>query len=186
MIKTLTSLTVALLVAGTAQASAVVDVNAQSDAIGTAGATATLGAGDTFEITASSLDLWRAGGGQLQSNANGLDGTIVAVAGDDSGFAPGTVIGRNWGSPTIGGATFSFGELVGQIDNGAYFAVGTDYKGSTATGGTLHLYFWDTFYGDNAGSIAATVTTVPEPASIALMLAGLGIIGGLSRRRAKH
>jgi len=33
--------------------------------------------------------------------------------------------------------------------------------------------------------VAATVTAVPEPASIALVLAGLGIIGGLSRRRAR-
>lgn len=185
MIKTLTFLTAALLVAGVAQA-AVVDVDAKAAAIGTAGATATLAAGDSFEITASSLDLWRAGAGQLFSNADGLNGTIVAVAGDDSGYAPGTVIGKNWGSPTIGGATFSFGQLVGQIDDGAYFAVGTDYKGTTATGGTLHLYFWDTFYGDNSGSIAATVTSVPEPASLALMLAGVGMIGGLALRRSRR
>ncbi len=186
MIKTLTSVAAALLLlAGTAHA-AVVTVDAQADAIGTAGATTTLTAGETFTITASPLDTWSAGADLRISNANGLTGPIFAQAGDDSGAAPGTQIGQDFGTFTSGSSTFAFGELVGSIDGGPYFAVGTNYEGSTATGGTLSLIYWDSYYGDNFGSIAATVTAVPEPGSLALVLAGLGIVGGLSRRRARN
>ena len=188
MIKTLTAAAVALALAGAAQASTVVNVDALSDAIGTPGATTTLTAGETFEITASPLDLWSAGADLRTSNANGLTGPIFAVAGDDSGKAPGTQIGQDFGTWTdsASGSSFAFGELVGSIDGGSYFAVGTHYTGTTPTGGTLSLIYWDSFYGDNSGSIAATVSAVPEPGSLALMLAGLGIVGGLARRRASR
>jgi hypothetical protein len=187
MIKTLTSAAAALLLAGAAHATTVV-VDAQADAIGSPGATTTLTPGETFEITASPLDLWSAGPALRISNANGLTGPIFAVAGDDSGQIPGTQIGQDFGMYTDGasGSSFAFGELVGSIDGGSYFAVGTHYDGTTATGGTLSLIYWDSYYGDNFGSIAATVTAVPEPGSLALMLAGLGVVGGLARRRANH
>jgi hypothetical protein len=185
MIKTLTSAATALLLAGAAHATTVV-VDAQADAIGTPGATTALTAGETFEITASPLDLWSAGADLRISNANGLTGPIFAVAGDDSGKTPGTQIGQDFGLYSAAGSSFAYGELVGSIDGGTYFAVGTDYTGTTATGGTLSLIYWDSYYGDNFGSIAATVTAVPEPGSLALMLAGLGIVGGLARRRARR
>ncbi len=34
-----------------------------------------------------------------------------------------------------------------------------------------------------AGPVAPTVSSVPEPSSIALLLAGLGVVGGIARRR---
>ena len=188
MIKTLTASAAALLLAGAAHASTVVPVDARTDAIGTAGATTTLSAGETFTITASPLDTWSAGADFRTSNANGLIGVIDAQAGDDSGVAPGLQIGQDFGGYTdpTSGSTFAFGELVGSIDGGAYFAVGTNYTGTTASGGTLSLIYWDSYYGDNSGSIAATVTAVPEPGSLALVLAGLGIVGGLARRRSRN
>ena len=186
MIKTLTSVAAALLLAGAAQAATVVNVDAQADAIGTAGATTTLTAGETFEITASSLDTWSAGADLRISDADGLTHKIFAQAGDDSGKAPGTQIGEDFGTFASGGSSFAYGELVGSIDGGPYFAVGTHYVGSTASGGTLSLIYWDSYYGDNFGSIAATVTAVPEPGSLALLLAGLGMVGGLARRRARN
>jgi len=35
------------------------------------------------------------------------------------------------------------------------------------------------------GQVTVTATTVPEPASVALLLGGLGIVGGIARRRAR-
>ena len=59
-----------------------------------------------------------------------------------------------------------------------YLALGTD---------TGHAGFQD--IGDEGWGIAdikVTANAVPEPASIALMLAGLGLVGGLARRRASR
>ena len=188
MIKTLSSIAAALLLAGTAHA-AVVDVDARADSYrsgaGTGALAATLSAGETFTITVAADDLWSAGGVPLWSNANGLSANLFATGSDDSGAAAGTQIGKNAGFLNTADGAFRYGELVGRIGNGQYFAVGTNYSGEAAVAGDLRLFYWDSYSGDNLGSVAATVTAVPEPASIALVLAGLGIIGGLSRRRAR-
>ena len=191
MIKTLTSVAAALLLAGAAHASTVVTVDALADSWNSGTGTGldtgiALTSGESFTVAVAADDLWSAGALPRWSNANGLTGPIFAVAGDDSGKAPGTQIGQDFGTFTSGSSTFAFGELVGSIDGGSYFAVGTHYTGTTATGGTLSLIYWDSYYGDNFGSIAATVTAVPEPGSLALVLAGLGIVGGLARRRASR
>lgn len=53
--------------------------------------------------------------------------------------------------------------------------------------GTLSLMYWDSFAGDNVGSVSVSVNengsgTVPEPDTLALLVAGL--VGlGLGRRR---
>ncbi len=180
MIKTLIS--AALLMAGAAQA-AVVTVNA-TDAIGGAGADGGfLNAGQSFTVIAADTDLWSAGALPRWSNANGLTGNLYATGTDESGAGAGTLIGQDFGMYTIGSQSFAYGELVGQIGNGAYFAIGTDYTAVAATAGELHLYYWDSAYGDNSGSI--NVSVVPEPGSVALLLAGIGMIGGLARRRAQ-
>ncbi len=188
MFKTLSTVAATLLLAGAAQAaSTVVDVSAHDDSWnGGHGAGldtgVTLQANQSFSVTASDLDLWSAGNPLRQSDANGLTGNIYAVAGDDSGAAPGTQIGESFGIYD----GFYFGELVGQIGSGTYFAVGTDFTGTANASGTLKLFYWDSNYADNSGAVAATVSTVPEPGSLALMLAGVGIIVGLARRRARH
>ena len=187
MIRTLTAAAVALALAGAAQASTVVDVNALTDAYGTAGAAAiSLTAGEAFTVTVNPDDLWSAGALPRWSNADGLTHDLYATGTDASGEPAGTLIGENWGTYTTSDGTFAFGELVGRIGTGAYFAVGTNYSGTAATAGTLSLFYWDSYTLDNSGSVAATVTAVPEPGSMALMLAGLGIVGGLARRRANR
>jgi hypothetical protein len=184
MIKTLTSVAAALLLAGAANAATVV-VDAKADSYNSGAGTGldtgiALGAGESFAVTVASTDLWSAGDLPRWSNANGLTGTLQATGSDKSGLPAGTVIGTDFGPF----GSFAYGELVGQIGNGAYFAVGTHFSGNANASGVLKLFYWDSFSDDNSGSVSARITAVPEPASMALLLAGLGTIGGLARRRA--
>ena len=186
MIKTLTSVAAALLLAGAANAATTVVVDAKADSYNSGAGTGLdtgidLSAGESFSVTAAADDLWSAGALPRWSNANGLTGTLLATGTDESGEPAGTVIGQNFG--LLG--SFAFGELVGQIGNGAYFGIGTNFNGTANASGDLKLFYWDTYTPDNTGTVAATISGVPEPTSVALMLAGLGIIGGLSRRRSK-
>lgn len=52
-----------------------------------------------------------------------------------------------------------------------------------ATETTVRFGIADSFYGDNSGGISLNVTAVPEPASWALLVAGLGLVHRLVRRR---
>jgi len=52
-----------------------------------------------------------------------------------------------------------------------------------ATETTVRFGIADSFYGDNSGGISLNVTVVPEPASGALLVAGLGRLHRLVRRR---
>ena len=187
MIKTLTAAASALLLAGAAHASTVVTVDALADSWNSGSGAGldtgiALTAGEAFTVTVNPDDLWSAGALPRWSNADGLTATTYATGSDESGQPAGTQIGADFG--LLNG--FYYGELVGQIDNGAYFAVGTDFNGTANATGTLKLFYWDTFTPDNSGSVAATVSTVPEPGSLALMLAGVGIVGGLARRRSRN
>jgi hypothetical protein len=83
------------------------------------------------------------------------------------------------------GATFTFGPgktvnfLVPVTSDDGIYKVDFTYTSlSTASG---HAGFQG--LGDEGWGVS-NVATVPEPASVALLLAGLGIVGGLARRRA--
>ena len=187
MIKTMTTVAASLLLAGAANAGTVFNVDALADSWNSgAGAGLDTGialtAGQALTVTAGVDDLWSAGALPRWSSANGLTGNLFATGTDESGEAAGTLIGQDFG--IFDG--FAYGELVGQIGGGAYFAVGTSFAGTANATGDLKLFYWDSNFADNSGSVAADVTLVPEPGSVALMLAGLGIVGGLARRRAKQ
>ena len=157
---------------------------ANSSTGGTGLATISLAAGESFSVSASTDDLWNAGALPRFSDADGLTYNRFATATDDSGEAVGTQIGTNFGLYTQGNLSAAYGTLVGRIDNGDYFVIGTAFNGVATASGTLNLFYWDSNNFDNTGSIDVAVTgAVPEPQTYALMLAGLGAIGFVARRR---
>jgi hypothetical protein len=82
---------------------------------------------------------------------------------------------------------FNYFSLVGRIGDGAYFRIGDAYSGAADGAGDLFLAFLDTDSFNNSGFVTAVVQTsasaVPEPGSVALLLAGLGVLSVVARRR---
>ena len=146
-----------------AAATAVVTVDAKANSIvgGTAADAFLLDAGDTFSITASGT--WQ--NDPNNSYQSGPDGHA------DQTFS-------------VGGQTFDIGSLIGEIGNGAFFKVGSSYTGSTATGGELKLFYWDSDAFNNSGSVIADVSAVPEPTNVALLAVALGAFALTRRRKA--
>ncbi|HEX5373742.1 MAG TPA: PEP-CTERM sorting domain-containing protein [Aquabacterium sp.] len=161
----------------------VVDAAANSSSGGTGASTISLLAGQSFSVTVSATDLWNAGPIPRWSNADGLIVNLLATGSDESGFAAGTPIGAPFALYTQAGHTAAYGALVGRIGSGSFFTVGTNYSGVAATSGTLQLFYWDSNNGDNSDFITANVTAVPESGTLAMALAGLGVLGFLGRRR---
>lgn len=181
------ALAIAALLVGAAAHAAPYTVKAfdNSSSGGTGLATISLLAGQNFSVSASSDDLWSAGALPRYSDADGLTYNRFATAADDSGQAVGTQIGVNFGLYSQGNLAAAYGTLVGQIDSGDYFVIGSAFNGVAAATGMLNLYYWDSNNGDNFGEISAEVNVagVPEPETYALMLAGLGALGFVARRR---
>jgi PEP-CTERM motif len=152
-------------------------------------------AGDELSSSTSVHDLWSAGALPRWSNADGLgvtaitdlSGNLFATLGDESGQAPGTLIGTNFGLYTTAQGSFNYGTLVGQVGTGALFKIGTFLDDYVVTStGTLKLYYWDSNAGDNANSVLAITVgalPVPEPETYAMLLAGFGLLGFVARRR---
>jgi len=106
-----------------------------------------LSARDRLVVQVNPNDLWRAGSGPRESNAEGL----------------GKPFGDSFGNYTTRGGSFPYGSLIGQIgENGTFFFVGTSYDNIVLTEGTLRLCFWDSNAGDNSGSVRANVQVNPS------------------------
>ena len=155
-----------LAVSGLAAASTgVVDAKDNSLIGGTAFDTGVfLSIGESFSVTANAADLW---------NNSGTDPTYVSNAD-----------GHPSQAGSIGGLTDSIGSLVGEIGNGPLFHVGTSYSSFAGVQGELKLFYFDSDAYNNTGSVDVEVSTVPEPANLALMGLALGAFALTRRRKA--
>ncbi len=143
-------------------------------------------AGQQFSVNVDVNDLWNAGALPRWSNADGLNQNLYYQAGTDPEvpvYSIGTQIGGNFGLWNQGGLSAAYGSLVGQIGSGNFFKIGTNYTGTAGDSGMLKLFYFDSNNYDNTGSIAAHVAAVPEAETYAMLLAGLGIMGFMVRRR---
>jgi hypothetical protein len=163
----------------------------ENSSAGAAGvSTLTLTAGQSVTVTAAATDLWSAGEIPRFSNADGLNGLLVATGSDESGYPAGTIIGAPFALFAQDGFTAAYGSLVGRIGS-TYVQLGTNVSFIAPEAGVLSLYYWDSNISDNFGSILVDVSVtevdpvaaVPEPTTLALMGAGLLLMGFAARRK---
>ena len=186
-------LSMALLCAATASQAVpvfTVDAKLNSSTGGVGLSTVLLTVGQSFSVFSGINDLASAGPLPRFSDANGLTGPDrFANALDDSGQPVGTKIGTNFGLRTQGGLSAPFGALVGQINPGSFFFLGRAFSGPAPATGLLKLFYFDSNGADNTGSYNVSITNnvpstvVPEPETYALMLAGLTVMGFVTRRQ---
>ena len=124
---------------------------------------------------------------ELDTNANNsMVQNIAAAAGDYYlsfwySARPGVAAGSN-------GVSFSFGSLSGTVlaaTAGTNVNVWQQYVAKVHLTGATQLTFSAVQLSDSLGGSLdnVSVTAVPEPESYALMLAGLGLMGAVARRR---
>jgi hypothetical protein len=168
-------------------------------AIDTNGATATdyyrfISTASVIDLnnTVTNGDLKKLGtnGNQFLGNTNGLIGTADSLIVTDKSipaYAGSALWGSNWGNAFNGTSTAKVGDSVG-----LYLLRQTD--GRTLANPALNpatkpsVYEALSFNGnayqarlDGAGNL--NISPVPEPEAYALMLAGLGLVGWMARRR---
>jgi len=130
-----------------------------------------LTAGQTFTVSTDASQIWHGAAvgdknyTMLSTNASGETGLAYAPNLKGIGFTP-------------------VGTLVASI-NGDYRVIGAGTTTFAAWGtGEIFFHYADINKFDNSGSVISTLTTpVPEPTSMALLIAGLGTVGVLTRRR---
>ena len=97
----------------------------------------------------------------------------------------------------IGGTTFLFGDGagsggIGPVSGGAYydsaaasFAAAGKYGQRFTLGSaqSVNFFLYDDFLGDNSGGVSLALTAVPEPSTWAMLILGMGVVGGALRRR---
>ena len=102
-------------------------------------------------------------------------GSITAVGGGDSG------LGNNFGT---GWRQFG-GDPIGEIGN-SVLGFSFDFTAEAATSLLISGTYTDAYFADAAitsSTLATTITAVPVPAALWLMLSGLGLIGFTAKNK---
>lgn len=129
--------------------------------------------GESFTVSTDASQIWH--------GAASWDGNYALLTSNADGVATAAYATT---LPGIGAT--HVGTLVADI-GGDYRVIGAGTNTFAAWGdGELFFHYADVNYGDNSGVVTSTVTTaaaVPEPANMALLVAGLGLMGVVARRR---
>ena len=140
----------------------------------------------TYTITASgSVDL--VGDGSFTMNPDGTPKSVVTTPGYSYFNPSGSVIAD--GAYGFAGAGVKIGALAGTFSSSPgvsdWFTIGYSKQVTLVSAGHIYAAVNDTYSPNNAGVFLVNVTAVPEPESYALLLAGLGLIGAVARRKNK-
>jgi hypothetical protein len=136
----------------------------------------------------------------LSASVAGLD--TLFLADDASGISKYSLNNGTWTlKGTVGGAADAYRGLTGSVINGNVQLFATGNGGTGAAGGGKLVSITDASgYGGTFSATATTIATaatntafrgvaltmpVPEPESYAMLLAGLGLMGFVARRRSK-
>ena len=145
-------------------------------------------AAGTYTLTGSgTVDL--VGGTAFTMNPDGVP-TSVVTSGGYGYFNPAGSLTAD-GNFGAAGSNAKIGALIGTLSAtpstpSDWFLIGYSKVITLASAGHVYASVNDTFHNNNSGAFDVSVTAVPEPASTAMVVAGLGIAGlviGHRRRR---
>jgi hypothetical protein len=145
-------------------------------------------AAGTYTITGSGT-IGLAGASGFIMDANGKPTVAVTTAG--YGYFNSNGATYDYLQPGVYGAagsTVNLGALIGSFSAAPtkstdWFLIGASKTVTLATAGHIYASVNDTYHINNTGAFNVSVQAVPEPETYALMLAGLGMVGAIARRR---
>ncbi|WP_295765789.1 PEP-CTERM sorting domain-containing protein [Undibacterium sp.] len=142
-------------------------------------------AAGNYQITGSGVvDL--VGDGSFQMRPDGVPNTPVTAANYGYFNPSGSYIADSVFG--VAGSNAKIGALIGTLSAhptsaADWFLIGYSKNLSLASAGHIYAAVNDTYYPNDSGFFTANVTAVPEPESYAMMLAGLGLLATLARRK---
>ena len=152
-------------------------------------------AAGTYQLTGTGVIDLVGSGGTFPINPDGLPAPIVTEPGyslptDPNNFNPNGRFEVNAITFGPAGSNAKIGALAGTLtatptSSADFFLIGTSKTLTLASPGNIYALVNDVFYPNNVGSFEVTVSAVPEPAQAALLLAGLGVVGVVGRRRSR-
>ncbi|MBK7422087.1 MAG: PEP-CTERM sorting domain-containing protein [Propionivibrio sp.] len=144
-------------------------------------------AAGTYNITATGIvDL--VGNGTFQMQPDGLPVSTVTAPSYDYFNPSGSFLAD--GNPGAAGAGVLIGALIGTFSAtpatpADWFLIGYSKQVTLGSAGHIYASVNDTYHDNNTGHFDVNVTAVPEPETYAMLLAGLGLMGAVARRKKK-